>query len=118
MTNDELKRAPASRPPLSIVPSLPQKYHSTGININNLANRSSTHLVWTFVAPGKDVGAGVAVEPLREPTHYTLLDEIALLDCNGSERAVEHSCGLIGEGGLLHVNFGAVNLGLRVGCHG
>mmetsp|Transcript_23753 Transcript_23753/g.49711 ORF Transcript_23753/g.49711 Transcript_23753/m.49711 type:complete len:208 (-) Transcript_23753:239-862(-) len=78
----------------------------------------SPGLIGTFCTPRKDVRTRIPVESLRKPTHHTLLDKIALLDRNSGERTVEHAGGLIGEGRLLHVDFGAVDFGFCVVRHG
>lgn len=78
----------------------------------------SPRLVRSFRAPREDVRAGVPVEPLRQSPHHSLLDEIARLDRYGGERPIELTRRFVREGGLLHVDLGAVDFGFWVGCHG
>ena len=44
--------------------------------------------------------------------------QLTLLDGDGSEGAVEIASFLVGEGRLLDVDLGAVDLGIGVGGHG
>ena len=76
------------------------------------------HLIRAFVTPRKDVRARVTIKTLWQTTHDTFLDKLPLLDCHGGKCTVEHAGGFIGEGGLFHIDFGAVNLCFRMRGHG
>ena len=93
----------------------------------SLSLRSSPLLDgWTSKTPTKSIGSvGSPNFVLRQPAfvpvgfrHLFNFGELTLLDGHGGEGAVEIAGLLGGEGRLLDVDLGAVDLGIGMGGHG